>query len=93
MKWWGGERVGLEKKEVHGGQMRYMDRIFCLKDKGNRIRVCLPGCEIVDVWNTGDPIIGEEMELSFLGNNPIMGLSKTNSEGRFQFEVNEYGEK
>ncbi len=47
---------------------------------------------ITDI-NTGAPIVGEEMVLSFLGNNPIMGLSKTNYERQFKFEVNEYGEK
>ncbi len=44
-------------------------------------------------FNTGVPIVGEQMVLCFLGNNDLMGLSKTNAEGCFHFEVNEYGEK
>ncbi len=47
---------------------------------------------ITDI-NTGAPIVGEQMELSFIGECPVMRLSKTNESGRFKFEVNEYGER
>lgn len=43
--------------------------------------------------NTGEPIVDEKMILCFVGDSPIMKFSKTDEEGRFHFEVNEYGKR
>ena len=42
---------------------------------------------------TGEPIVDEKFMLSFVGKEPILKFSTTDSLGRFKFVVNRYGEE
>lgn len=41
--------------------------------------------------DSGKPIVDEKFMLSFVGQNPILKFSRTDSLGRFKFNVNRYG--
>ncbi|WP_439182152.1 hypothetical protein [Carboxylicivirga taeanensis] len=47
---------------------------------------------ITDLEN-GHPVVGEKMMLSFVGQQPVLKFSTTDSTGAFIFEVNSFGEQ
>lgn len=54
---------------VGDSQIRYLDRTFCARDRGNRLRVCYPGAGIGDIINNMNDIMAGN------GNNPIICIS------------------